>query len=43
VEVYEATEKACQTIILIQDKIYQLEKNKKDLIEAQGTASLRLQ
>ena len=41
-EVYKATEKASQVIILIQHKIYQLEKTKKDLIEAQGSVQLRV-
>lgn len=30
--VYDETEKASQTIILAQDKIYQLEEKKKDLV-----------
>ena len=42
-EVYEATEKASQIIVLIQDKIYQLEQKKKDLIAAQYNVSLRVQ
>ena len=41
-EVYKATEKASQVIILIQHKIYQIEKTKKDLIEAQGSVQLRV-
>ena len=41
-EVYKTTEKASQVIILIQHKIYQLEKTKKDLIEAQGSVQLRV-
>ncbi len=42
-EVYDATEKASQKIILIQDKIYQLELKKKDLKAAQDTVRLRVQ
>jgi hypothetical protein len=42
-EVYEATEQASLIIVLIQDKIYQLEQKKKDLIAAQDTVRLRVQ
>ena len=42
-EVYEATEKASQIIVLIQDKIYQLEQKKKDLIAAQDKVKWRVQ
>jgi hypothetical protein len=42
-DVYIATEKASQIIVLIQDRIYQLEQKKKDLIAAQDTVRLRVQ